>query len=172
MALSGAASELYRRWARFLTERFAPYYGHFTQAPLFIDEDVLEKAGYLAHFPQQVFVAQGIVGARHATPLPGRRYVSPAGCLHLYPTLEGRDLATAPFAGFVIAQCARYEAGKWEYPFRVAGFNMAELVVAGSEQRAGELYGEMKSLVPAMLARLGPGVETRAATELFFLGTR
>jgi seryl-tRNA synthetase len=171
VALSGAASTLYRGWARFLAERFAPYYEHFMHASLFVEEEVLEKAGYLAHFPQHVFVAQGILGARHATPLPGRMYVSPAGCLHLYPGLAGRDLSAAPFAGFVVAQCARYEAGQWEYPFRVAGFNMAELVVAGSESRAGELYGEMQALVPAMFARLGFSVETRPATDSFFLGT-
>src|SRR3954451_24126720 len=93
VALSGAAATLYRRLERFLALSLARYYQESTLAPIFIEEDVLERAGYLAHFPQQVFVAQGIVGARHATPLPGRKYLNPAGCLHVYPTLRGRDLA-------------------------------------------------------------------------------
>jgi seryl-tRNA synthetase len=171
VALSGPAATLYRRLERFLALYLSRYYHESTQAPVFIEEEVLERAGYLAHFPQQVFVVQGIVGARHATPLPGRKYLNPAGCLHIYPTLAGRDLASAPFSGFVTARCARYEEGHWRYPFRLAGFNMAELVVAGDEPSVADLHAEMQHMAPAMLERLGFKVEPRVATDSFFLGT-
>src|SRR5438874_487998 len=61
--------------------------------------------------------------------------------------------------------------GWWEHPFRLAGFNMAELVVVGTEAKVGELYGEMRSLALAMLGGLGFEVEARAATDSFFVGS-
>src|SRR5438552_15022721 len=48
---------------------------------------------------------------------------------------------------------------------------MAELVVIGTEGEVGELYGEMRSLAPAMLGGLGFDVEARAATDAFFMGS-
>src|SRR5438067_6223046 len=82
VALSGAAARLYRGWATFLAERFAPYHAHLVWAPPFIEEEVLKRAGYMAHFPQQVFVAQSYMEAQAS-----RRYLSPAACLHVYPGL-------------------------------------------------------------------------------------
>jgi hypothetical protein len=70
-----------------------------------------------------------------------------------------------------MARCARYEAGKWEYPFRLAGFEMAELVVVGTQAKIGELYDEMRSFAPAMLRGLGFDVQARPATDAFFIGS-
>src|SRR5438552_13633070 len=82
-----------------------------------------------------------------------------------------RDMCGVQFVAFVMARCCHYEEGKWEYPFRLAAFGMAELVVVGTEAQVGELHGEIRSLAPAMLGGLGFEVEARAATDPFFMGS-
>lgn len=163
--LCGPAALLRDRWVRYLARLVAPFRAEACHAPLFAAEETLQRAGYLAHFPQHVVVA-----GSYDDPAAPRRFITPAACLHLYPRLTGRDLARDPFAGFVVARCARHEAGSWEFPFRLVEFHMAELVVVAAEDMAAKLCREAQTLLVDGLRRIGLHGEMRVATDAFFLG--
>ena len=161
--LCGAAAELFKRWRPFLAHRLASLTDTTVETPMFIDRQVLTTSKYLAHFPQQVFVGRG-----YRAPRSRPRFLAPAACLHWYGSLEGTAVANDHLSAFVVGPCARVEGGRAAFPYRLAAFHMAELVVLGAA--GGE---EEASAIEAMLAEsfrgLGIGGGFRAATDAFFL---
>ena len=162
--LHGPAAKLFAQWRRFLAQRLASRTDETVETPVFIDRHVVTASKYVAHFPQQVVVARGYRAGRSRT-----RFLTPATCLHWYGRLEGTALAKDHVAAFVVGPCARAESGRTSFPYRLAAFHMAELVVMGS---AGVADGEA-SAIEAMLAEsfrgLGIGGGFRPATDAFFL---
>jgi len=162
--LNGPAAELFTRWRRFLARRLASVTDATIETPLFIDRHVLTASKYVVHFPQQVFVARGYRAPRSRT-----KFLAPAACLHWYGRLEGTALANDHLSTFVVGPCARVEGGRASFPYRLAAFHMAELVVLG----AAAVVDDEASMIEGMLAEsfrgLGIGGAFRPATDAFFL---
>jgi hypothetical protein len=166
VVLHGPAAELFTRWRHFLRRRLASLIDEAVETPVFIDRHVLTTSKYLTHFPRQV-----VVGRRYRAPRSRSRFLAPATCLHLYGRLEGTALAKEHFSAFLVGPCARAEGGRLAFPYRLATFHMAELVVLGA---AGVVDGEA-SAIERMLAesfrRLGIGGGFRPATDAFFMAS-
>ena len=162
VALTGPARRLFQWWLHFLAAALAGRADAAVRAPLRIPRRALEISGYLAHFPHQV-VRRG----RGASAV----YLTPAACLHVYPRLRGRRFAAGEVSRtLVLARCARYEGGRWSFPFRMSAFHMMEMVVVGDEKRVAAIRKRAASQTAALLRALGiPGTWT-AAADPFFLG--
>jgi len=162
--LYGPAAELFQRWRRYLPHRLASLTDATVETPVFIDRHVLTTSKYVSHFPQQVFV-----GRSYRAPRSRPRFLAPATCLHWYGRLEGTALTNDHLSAFVVGPCARAEGGRAAFPYRLATFHMAELVVLGA---AGAVDAEA-SVIEGMLAEafrgLGIGGAFRPATDAFFL---
>ncbi len=161
--LFGPAARLGEAWLRYLSRLLRPFADDRIEAPLFLSRRVLEDAGYLRHFPQHPFRCGDLVDGEE-------RYVTPAACFHIYPSLSGRDLDRRPAAALVLARCARYENGHWTLPFRLASFQMLELVVAGERDTVARRRDEVGRLLTAAFGLLGLGGGFAPATDAFFLG--
>lgn len=162
VALVGPAQTLFQRWLQVLPAALEGHAETAVRAPLFISRRVLEMSGYLAHFPHQ------IIPCRRGSP---GACLTPAACLHVYPGFRGRRFAAGEACStLILARCARYEGGRWSFPFRLADFHMMEVVVLGDETRVTAARARMASLASALLNALRiPGTWT-VATDAFFLG--
>jgi hypothetical protein len=129
------------------------------QVPDEIERAVLRRSGYLEAFPKQLIPA----GSR-------ARYLTPAACLHLYPTLEGRRLSQDPLFSMVVARCGRHEGGRWNFPFRLSRFEMVEVVVLGSAARVARAAAGLESRLCRVLGRLGVTGTMEPAADPFFAG--
>lgn len=160
--LTGSASLMLEGWRRLLRGTLASAYEEEVQTPAFIDRNTLVRSRYLAHFPQQVLGATNVRAASAPRPL------SPAVCLHFYPTLRGRRLGTAQRCVLVEGPVARYEAAAWRYPFRLASFRMAELVTVGTESGVERIGQSLKGRMSAAFGALGLHGSWRPASDPFF----
>jgi len=162
--LHGPAAELFAGWRHFLAQRFASLTDETVETPVFIDRQVLTTSKYLAHFPQQLVVARG-----HRAPRFRTRFLTPAACLHWYGHLQATALPNDHLSALIVGPCARAESGRTSFPYRLAAFRMAELVVVGA---AAAMDGEA-SVIEGLLAdafrRLGIGGSFQPATDAFFL---
>ncbi len=162
--LYGPAAELFKRWRRFLAQRLASLTDVTVETPVFIDRRVLTTSKYAAHFPQQIFVGRG-----YRSPRSRARFLAPASCLHLYGRLQGTTVANDHFSALVVGPCARVEAGRVSFPYRLATFHMAELVLLG----AGGVVDDEATVIERILVEsfrgLGIGGGFRPATDAFFL---
>ena len=129
------------------------------ETPDDIERSVLRRSGYLDAFPKQLIAA----GSR-------ARFVTPAACLHLYPRLEGRRLSADPSFSMIVGRCGRYEGGRWSFPFRLARFEMLEVVVMGSAATVARAASRLESRLCRLLGRLGVTGEMQPATDPFFAG--
>ncbi len=69
---------------------------------------------------------------------------------------------------FVEGPVARFEAGAWRFPFRLASFRMAELVVIGSAASVEHAGTVLEERLTAIFDRLGLEGGWRPATDPFF----
>jgi hypothetical protein len=162
--LYGPAAMLFTRWRHFLGRRLASLIDVAVETPVFIDRQVLTTSKYVAHFPQQV-----VVGRRFRAPRSRTRFLAPATCLHWYGHLEGTALANDHLSAFVVGPCARAEAGRAAFPYRLATFHMAELVVLGAAGVVDAEASEIEALLAEAFRRLGMGGGFQPATDAFFL---
>lgn len=162
--LNGPAAELFTRWRRFLAQRLASLTDATVETPLFIARHVLTTSKYVAHFPQQVFVARGYRAPRSRT-----RFLAPAACLHWYGRLEGTTLANDHLSTFVVGPCARVEGGRASFPYRLAAFHMAELVVLGTATAVDDEASMIEGMLAESFGGLRIGGDFRPATDAFFL---
>jgi len=162
--LSGPAAELFKRWQHFLAHRLASLTDTTVETPVFIDRQVLTTSKYVAHFPQQVFVGRG-----YRAPRSRPRFLAPAACLHWYGSLEGTAIANDHLSAFVVGPCARFEDGRAAFPYRLAAFHMAELVVLGAASALEEEASAIEAMLIESFRGLGIGGGFRAATDAFFL---
>jgi hypothetical protein len=162
--LCGPAAKLFQRWWHFLAQRMAPWTQVTVQAPVFIDRHVLTTAKYVAHFPQHV-----IVGRSYRSTRSRSRFLAPAACLHFYGMLEGSALARDRDSAFVVGPCARFESGRVEFPYRLAAFHMAELVVVGPASVVEDQASAVEAMLVDSFRTLGIDGSFRPATDAFFL---
>ena len=162
--LQGPAAELFARWRYFLTRRLVSSAFETVETPVFIDRQLLTTSKYVAHFPQQVVVGRG-----YRAPGSRSRYLTPATCLHWYGRLAGTGLAGDHRSAFVVGPCARAERGRTAFPYRLAAFHMAELVVFGSARVVEREASEVEETLAASFRRLGIGGGFQPATDAFFL---
>ena len=162
--LRGPAVELFARWRHFLARRLASLADETVETPVFIDRQVLTRSKYVAHFPQQVVVARS-----YRAPRSRPRYLTPATCLHWYGRLEGGALAGDRRSAVVVGPCARAESGRTVFPYRLAAFHMAELVVLGSADVVDGEATAVEETLAESFRRLGIGGGFRPATDAFFL---
>jgi len=164
VVLYGPAAELFNRWRRFLARRLASLSDATVETPVFIDPHVLTTSKYVAHFPQQVFVGRG-----YRAPRSRPRFLAPAACLHWYGCLEGLVVANDHRSAFVVGPCARVEAGRAAFPYRLAAFHMAELVVLGAGSVVENEASAIEGILAASFRGLGIGGSFGPATDAFFL---
>jgi hypothetical protein len=162
--LSGPAADLFNRWRRYLAHRLASLSQETWETPVFIDRRVLTRSKYVVHFPQQVVVARG-----YRSPRSGTRFLAPATCLHWYGRLGATTLAGDRVSAFVVGPCARAESGRVSFPYRLAAFHMAELVVVGAARAVDEEASMIERLLAESFRELGIGGGFRPATDAFFL---
>lgn len=164
--LSGVAKELFESWILFLSRLLAPYYENSILAPSSISKSVLDESGYLKHFPQQLFVARAYKNGSSIN-----EFLTPAACLHFYSSLANVNVYKNA-STFILARCARVENSKWDYPFRLSHFHMAELVVVGSAKTVDRKREEIERLLISTFKKLGLEGGFETATDAFFLGDK
>jgi len=164
VVLHAPAAGLFAGWRHFLARRVVSLTDETVETPVFIARQVLTTSKYLAHFPQQLVVARGQRAPRFRT-----RFLTPATCLHWYGRLEGTSLADDHRSAFVVGPCARAESGRTSFPYRLAAFHMAELVVLGPPGAVDSEASMVEGLLVDAFRRLGIGGSFRRATDAFFL---
>jgi seryl-tRNA synthetase len=161
--LSGAAENLYQRLIRYLISAFADFNDSILLAPVLIQHASLRQSGYTEHFPHQLFSAAN-------SGKPNSEFsLTPAACLHLYPMLQGKRIVRNPFRAFVLASCARFENGNWEFPFRLPSFHMAELVAVGGRQMVERLREALQHRIASIFHHFKVHGTFKDATDSFFL---
>lgn len=161
--LEGPAAELHERWRRTLRKRLASGADLVIAPPLFTADRILRASRYGEHFPQQLVVAAG-----RARPRTSAQTVTPAACLHVYPRQAGKLIDGRGHTAYVEARCARFEAGRWRFPFRLSGFGMVERVVAGGPPAVEAAARAGESLAGDLFAQAGFAGAWRAAADPFF----
>lgn len=144
-------------WSMFLSQYFADDYQHVYAPTLLIDRKTLIKSKYVEHFPQQMFEIENT-----------EQYITPAACLHVYPNISGKKVQNCAYFG--IAHCGRREGGRWDPPYRLPDFYMAELVCIGSQNYVQQFLQSAEKKVEEMFGRLGIEGSFELATDAFFLG--
>lgn len=162
VCLTGSAGLLIDRWRWYLRSSLSDHSQVELRPPAFIDRRVLARSGYSRNFPQHVFHAKG-----RSADAPAR-VLAPAACLHLYPLLSGTRLGLRPWRGWVEGPVARYESGRWRFPFRLSSFHMAELVVLGEAEAVERDVVRLAGIVESAFDRLGFAGGWRPATDPFF----
>lgn len=150
-------------------------------APPVIGRDVLERAGYVAGFPQLLGTVHtfqsGPDAWRGLMPLavPGGDWharqavtdvaLTPAACYHVYPMLAGHRVeAPARFA--VESHCYRHE--ETAEVGRLRSFRMRELVHVGSRDACLLWRNRWRRRVGEWITGLGLDVLVEVATDPFF----
>ncbi len=165
VSLSGSAALLFEAWRNKLTHEFAMYDPLYIRAPLFINESALRSAGYLAHFPEQLYIAKP---HRPLTIEKEKKYLSPAACLHIFPNLSGVMLKHTN-ASLILARAMRHENAQHKFPFRASGFHMLEFIMFGETKDLETMRGAIrKSLEGEFASHEIPG-KFAVATDAFFL---
>jgi hypothetical protein len=162
--LQGPSSQLFSRWRHFLAQLLASLTNETVETPAFIDRHVLTASKYLAHFPQQVVAARGYRAPRSRT-----RFMTPATCLHWYGRLEGTAVGRDHRSAFLVGPCARAESGRTTFPYRLAAFHMAELVVVGPRAAMDGEASAIENRLADAFRRLRIEGGFQPATDAFFL---
>lgn len=142
------------RFVELLEERFSDWYDEVCEAPRLIDESLLERSGYAAHFPHL------IVREDNAR--------TPASCLHVYGSLAHRRFEE-PYGVFISGSCARSESS---YDTdRLREFTMAEVVVFAQPSDIERVRRELRDRTQALFEELGIAGSFEPATDAFFLSS-
>lgn len=145
--------------------------------PAMISKDVLEKCGYFYSFPQQLtataFVRPdayekvvqkgGIVSDYMSV---SDQYLTPAACLHIYPTLENVDIDTKMIT--TKARVYRYENEKFDGKTRLWDFTVREIVLVGTQDFVLEKLSLLKEKSWVFCQEIGLPVKLIAASDHFF----
>lgn len=145
--------------------------------PALIDGDVLEKCGYFKTMPHQLSVLTHIDNSSSGCQSNLRadeikrgtvnKYLTPAACLHIYPTLQGKN----NIENTVIttkARVYRYENGEFETLTRLWDFTVRELVFVGDEKFVSEKLDSYKEKVMAFSKSIGLECEEKIASDYFY----
>jgi seryl-tRNA synthetase len=131
-------------------------------APSIIAAPVLERAGFVENFPQQIMRFES-----HGRNVP--HFLSPAACFHVYPRLQGAVLGQDLLTTRVACHCARYEEGVWNPPFRLSAFNMLEFVHIGSREAVVSRRDQVVREIEDLFHMIGIPGQFEVATDAFFL---
>lgn len=165
VSLSGTAALLFESWKNKLTREFAIYDPLYIRAPLFIAESALRSAGYLAHFPEQLYIAKPL---RPLTVAKEKKYLSPAACLHIFPNLS-RTTLKHTYASLILARAMRHESAQHKFPFRASGFHMLEFVMFGEATELETIRIAIKKKLEDEFVSLKIPGKFTVATDAFFL---
>lgn len=165
LSLTGSALRLFKLWESFLIQLLLPYADNIDYPSLLLEHELLQKSHYLHNFPHHLFVSSPI-GSRKSN-----KFIAPAACLHLYTSLEGQTL-TNKFSRIVVARCARFESGKWSYPFRLPTFTMLELVSIFDKESVDREARIIQNLVTKCLNNLGFPEVFVLSDDSFYLGEK
>lgn len=166
LSLTGSALRLFKLWESFLVQLLLPYADNIDYPSLFLEHDLLKKSHYLHNFPHHLF-ASSPIGSRKSP----NKFIAPAACLHLYASLEGQTL-TNKFSRIVVARCARFESGKWSYPFRLPTFTMLELVSIFDKESVDREARIVQDHVTESLNNLGIPETFVPSDDSFYLGEK
>lgn len=164
-SLSGNAALLFEAWKNKLINEFNVYDPQYVRAPLFISESALRSAGYLAHFPEQLYTAKPL---RSRITGEKKQYLSPAACLHVFPQLFKTTLKH-PRSSLVLARAMRYENAQHKFPFRTSGFHMLEFVMFGDRVELETVRLAIRKMLERELSSLKIPGKFTVATDAFFL---
>ncbi len=128
-----------------------------TDSPEAIEMEALERAGFVAAFPQKL-----VMGSDAATAL------SPAVCYHSYPRFAGRIIENGASVTTAIGRCFREERDD-EHPLeRLRSFTMREIIVIGEAGAVTSLREGMIQRVSGWLKALELDGFIEPATDPFF----
>lgn len=156
-----AAFERVRAYAAVLGARLGARTVHATGT---VPERTLRDAGYLTNFPQHVLTKAPLLSEIEQP--PERYMTSPAACLCVYEAYRGADLARPVLVDFVVT-CGRYEAGDWADPFRLAAYQVHEIVAMGTRAEAIGFFDAGHELLE-QVATVFPGTRVVVANDAFF----
>ena len=150
LSLSRYFDDTIRGWAAELGAVDAEY-------PEAIEMETLDRAGFLAAFPQKLVMNRGTGGA-----------LAPAVCYHAYPRLHARSVDEAGTLVTSVGRCFREEQDA-DHPLeRLRAFTMREVIVAGGEAAVERLRDTMIARVSAWVKTLGLDGYIETATDPFF----
>ncbi|GAA3057617.1 hypothetical protein [Actinokineospora globicatena] len=154
---------------------------HRLVIPPVISRATIERAGYVAAFPNLLGTVHGYGGtpsgwARlkplvesggewHAQQQIGDLVLLPAACYPVYATLEGRTL-DEPAKVTVEASCFRQEATS--EPGRMRSFRMLELVTVATDEHCLKWRAARLEQVEGWFTELGLAVSVEVADDPFF----
>ena len=188
MALSGPplafARALDARLSTLARERFGAREDAY---PALIPTAILHRCGYLTSFPNAASMVTHLVedvdaierfreanrGAPTLTiPDPtalshAAACLAPAVCYHLYPTLEGAQLAR-PLVVTAMGRCFRYESRNMRGLERLWDFEMREVIFCGAEPTVRALREDLISLAAIEAGELDLDLSIESATDPFF----
>jgi len=93
--------------------------------PAMIPKKLLDRMGYFSHFPQHLTCVSSLTSNEQ------NMFLTPAACLHIYPTLENKLIDSKIIT--TRARVYRYENNCFDGKTRFWDFTVREIVFVGSE---------------------------------------
>lgn len=144
--------------------------------PAMIKKAILRKCGYFETFPQHLTVAATIKQESYEDAKNlnddeeytiSENYFTPAACLHIYPTLEGKKI-DGNYIYTTMARVYRNEANKFEYLVRLWDFTVREIVFIGSPEFVEKELTEIEEKAIKFAMALGFNPVVKKANDHFY----
>jgi seryl-tRNA synthetase len=155
--------------------------------PSLISPAILQRAGYFKAFPHSLSLVSPVrsdlemierfsAGAQadfSALPVetlsPPKAVLSPAVCFHLYDLLRQRRL-DAPYVGYALGKCFRYESGNLSGLERLWDFSMFEIMTVGAQEDVLKRRKVCEGALDRLLSVMQIDHLVTVATDPFFVG--
>ena len=166
--------ECFKQWA--LSNGAEEY-----RIPALIDGSILEKCGYFETFPQHLtalatFDASYIENNKNNHNDSSDfcfhdKYLTPAACIHIYPTLKGGDFSKGKTIT-TLARVYRYEEGKFEDLTRIWDFTVREIVFIGSNEYVQQSLKDCSKFAVECIEKLCIPYQLNEACDYFYPTTK
>ncbi|MFE1950022.1 hypothetical protein ACFW9D_06070 [Streptomyces sp. NPDC059524] len=181
-----AVAELLRRLDALFLRACLDQGAEELSVPHLIPWQSLQRAGYVAAFPQHLTVCYNVradldsvdrLGATDALDAadevlrPEGLCLSPAACYHVYPMFAGQDVGTGRLIT-ALAHCSRRELVWTPEPIRFHSFRMRELIFIGGRSETLAFRDRQLDACMTLMREIGLPCRIVQATDPFFTNTR
>ncbi|ONF75006.1 class-II aminoacyl-tRNA synthetase family protein [Amycolatopsis keratiniphila] len=154
--------------------------------PHLIPWDSLQRAGYVAAFPQHLTACYNVrpdldsvdrlgatttLDAADELLQPQDLCLSPAACYHVYPLFAGQDVGSGKLVT-AVAHCSRRELAWTPKPIRFHSFRMREIIFIGSRTQTLAFRDRQLDLCMDLMRDIGLPCRIVQATDPFFTTSR